>query len=128
MTPRSLATASLFVASLLLVGCGQVHSYQGVAGTQTPTARAEPVDTLSSTSSGGTCHGLSLDIAPGVTGVATPAKAIAIFLRSRTASFALPKTGWHGPASGGRFTSGGASMTVFRLPGAGFVVNEASDC
>jgi hypothetical protein len=86
------------------------------------------MNTPSAKPSGGTCQGLSLDIAPGVKGASTPAEAIAVFLKSGTATFALPRTGWHGPPLGGRFTSGAASVTVFRSPGAGFVVNEASSC
>ena len=69
-----------------------------------------------------------MDIAPGVKGTKTPADAIAVFLRSGTATFALPRTGWLGPASGGRFTCGAASVSVFPIPSAGFVVDGASDC
>jgi hypothetical protein len=127
MTPRSLAVSAL-LGSLLLVGCGQVHSYQGIAGTQPPTATTAAIGTPSSASPGVTCQGLSLDIAPGVKGTKTVAEAIAVFLKSGPGGLALPRTGWRGPASGGRFTTGAASVNAFRIPGAGFVVNEPSNC
>jgi hypothetical protein len=93
-----------------------------------PTAKTGAVGARSAASSGGHCHAVSLDIAPGVRGAKTPVEAIAVFLGSGTATFALPRTGWHGPTVGGRFSSGPASMSVFHIGGAGFVVDAASDC
>ena len=121
---------------VLLGGCGQVHVASApeargaaaattAASTTAATAAAIP---QTSASPGGVCHAVALQIAAGVTGSRTPDAAITTFLKSGTATFALPATGWRGPDSVDRYTSGAASVVVMHLPGAGYVVTEASDC
>jgi hypothetical protein len=124
MTIRPKSALSV-LAVAMLAACATPRSYQGVTGSPSVEVTAGGTPTPSP---GGTCQGVSLDIAPGVKGEATQRQALMAFLKSGSLSLVLPKTGWRGPDAAGRFTSGAASVTVFRIPGAGFAVTDASSC
>ena len=120
---------SLLAFATLSAGCAGVHGANAPTVSLAPAATTHPVGLRPTGPSGSGCHALSIDIAPGVKGEKTAQTAISAFLRSGTAEFSLPTSGWHGPATGGRFASGAAALVVYRLPGGrGFVVNGASDC
>jgi len=136
MTRKRLVAALGVPLMLLLGGCGQLHvpsapetrgapALTATAITTAATAAAVP---QTSASPDGVCHAVALEIAAGVTGSRTPDAAITAFIKSGTATFALPATGWSGPDSVDRYTSGAASVVVMHLPGAGYVVTEATAC
>lgn len=75
------------------------------------------------------CHTFAMSLSAGAKGLSTPQRAIEAFIRSGRASFALPPSGWEGPAGVGRFTSGRASVTVVAVPrAAGYLVDSATSC
>jgi hypothetical protein len=75
------------------------------------------------------CHTFAMSLSAASKGLPTPRQAINAFIRSGRASFALPTTGWRGPAGAGRFTSGRATVTVVAVPGSGgFAVTSATSC
>ena len=70
---------------------------------------------------------MSLDIAPAAKGSSTASEAIEVFIRSRSAAFRIPITGWRS-TDGRLYTSGTARLEMFRLPSGGWVVTGASIC
>lgn len=78
-------------------------------------------------SQSGNCGALSLDLAAGYAGYSTPAKAIAAFLASGTASFPLPTAGWT-TLDHRTYTSGTAHLQLLHLAGGGYALTEASNC
>ena len=83
MTRPTLAAASVLLAPLPLVVCGQTeHPYQGLAGVQASITSANGVVGTRPVGSAGGRHAVTLDIAPRVKGSTIPETAIAAFLGS----------------------------------------------
>lgn len=116
------------LVSLLIAGCGSQQAVgQGGASHPTTPAPQQVVAHASPTTTGGTCSGVAIDVAPGVKGDASPQAAIDTFLRSGSTSLTLPPTGWVSTSSG-QYTSGTAVIEMNRLPDGGYVVTGARTC
>lgn len=116
------------LVTLLIAACGSQQAVsQGGAAHPTTPAPEQAVAKASPTTSGGTCSGVEIDVAPGVKGAPTPRAAIDTFLRSGRISLSLPQTGWVSTTPG-QYTSGKASIEMSRLPDGGYVVTGASTC
>ena len=105
---------------LALAGCGTTRATGQVGGQPSPST--ESTD----------CTGLSLSIAPGVTGAPTADEALSRFLASHPTGYPTSRSSWNlGPSSPPmRYTAGSALVIVVQIPspGSGYVVSDASSC